>query len=447
MGWDAFVLLLVILSCVLIPYHLVFHGKVLGWGSWFIYLIDIAFLADIILNFCTSFRHDGTEVNDPRKIAAHYARTFLPVDIIGVLPLDIIFLFLPDVTIGGCSAVLVFRLLRLTRVARLFLIFRRWVRTGWTNPGYLRIAKFVCLAVVLIHWLSCLWFFVAAVDDFPDNSWVVHAGIQDSEPATQYIRSLYWTITTMTTVGYGDITPARNPEFIAAMIIMLLGASMYAFIIGNVASLLSSLDSVKASYWNKMESALEYLRVRQVPGGLGTRVRNYYEYLWSRHKGLREDMLFVELPAPLRLEVLLHLTKDLMDTVPLFKYCSHSLRNVLLMALKSQTCDPGSSVVRADEVGKEMFFISRGSLDVIKADGTHSALLEDGDYFGHVSMLFKEKRTASVVANTYCEIFVLTADAFESIRSDYPELRDVMKKMSSEGSEKLAKLTLEGVVL
>jgi hypothetical protein len=447
MIWDAFILLFIIFSCILIPYQLVFRGRISVLGSIVVYLIDIVFLADIRLNFLTSFRSEGTETCDKKKIASHYGKSLFPLDLIGSLPLDVIFLCLPDVNIGGCSAVLVFRLLRLLRVARMFLIFKRWVRMGWINPGYLRIAKFLCLAAMLMHWLACVWFFVAAIDGFPANSWVVRAGIQNTESVTQYVRSLYWTITTMTTVGYGDITPARNSEFVVSMIIMLLGASMYAFIIGNVASLISSLDSVKSNYWSKMESALEYLRVRQVPVSVGSRVRNYYEYLWSRHRGLREDLFLDDLPAPLKLEVLLHLTKDLMDTVPLFKYCSPSLRNVILMALKPQTYDPGSSVVRENEVGKEIFFISRGSLDVVHADGTHSAVLEDGDYFGHVSMLFKEKRTASAVTSSYCEIFVLTVDTFESIRSDYPELREVMKKMSSEASKKLARLTLDGVVL
>ena len=80
----------------------------------------------------------------------------------------------------------------------------------------------------------------------------------------------------MTTVGYGDITPRLPVDYILAMIIMVLGASMYAVIIGNIASIFSNLDSLNAAFWNRIESATGYLRYRRAPHKLNARVRNYY---------------------------------------------------------------------------------------------------------------------------------------------------------------------------
>ena len=64
-----------------------------------------------------------------------------------------------------------------------------------------------------------------------------------------------------------------------------------------------------------------------------------------------------------------------------------------------------------------------------------------------MSILLKEKRTASVVAITYCEMFELSEESYNQMQQNYPELRNAMKKMSSEASEKQASLMLEGVVL
>jgi voltage-gated potassium channel len=47
------------------------------------------------------------------------------------------------------------------------------------------------------------------------------------------------------------------------MLVMLLGASIYAFIIGNIASLFVSLDSAKANFWNRIEAVNQYLRSRR----------------------------------------------------------------------------------------------------------------------------------------------------------------------------------------
>ena len=82
---------------------------------------------------------------------------------------------------------------------------------------------------------------------FPSKSWVVLNGIEHSDVVTQYIRSLYWTVTILTTVGYGEITPHLNYEYVFTSLVMIIGAFMYAFIIGNIASLISTLDVQKSA--------------------------------------------------------------------------------------------------------------------------------------------------------------------------------------------------------
>jgi hypothetical protein len=327
-------------------------------------------------------------------------------------------------------------------------IFNRWQEFSWTNSGFLRLTKFLITFMIFIHWIACAWFLVAFIDNYPVGSWVLNEGIENSNPGTQYIRSLYWAIVTMTTIGYGDITPHRNIEYVFTMVVMLLGASLYAFLIGNIASLLSSLNAAKVNFWNRIEGINQYLRSRRVPYKLNEQVRNYYEYLWAHHRGIKKDVLLEDLPGPLRLDVLLGLTKELLEKVPLFKYGTQTLRNVLLLALKAETFAPGGLIVREGEVGKSIYFISKGRAEITSNDGKNShGTFEDGDYFGDLSLILNEKRTASVKALTYCEVFILTKSDFDSIKSEYPEFKNVLKKMSSEKTEKISTLVLDGLIL
>ena len=241
---------------------------------------------DIVLNFFTSFRQYGEKITTPDPVARHYLKTLFLIDLLATVPLDAFFLGGEDLRVAGVSLVLVLRQLRLLRVVRLFVIFRRWQSLSWTNSGYLRIAKYFTIFMLLVHWIACAWFLVPYLEGFPENCWVVQQGIEHANPLTQYIRALYWVIQTMATVGYGDITPHRDFEYVFSIVIMLIGASTYAFIIGNIASLASNLDAARASFFNRIEAISQYLHSRQVPPQLNEQVRNYYEYLWAHHRGV-----------------------------------------------------------------------------------------------------------------------------------------------------------------
>ena len=74
-------------------------------------------------------------------------------------------------------------------------------------------------------------------------------------------------------------------------------------------------------------------------------------------------------------------------------------------------------------------------------------ILEAGEHFGDLSLMLGEKRTAGVRATTYCDVFVLDREDFNRIKDQYSELRDVLKSVSGEKSERMSELVLEGVIL
>jgi CRP-like cAMP-binding protein len=117
------------------------------------------------------------------------------------------------------------------------------------------------------------------------------------------------------------------------------------------------------------------------------------------------------------------------------------------LALKAETFAPGRFIVSEEEAGKSIYFIGKGKAEITSNDGKNKhGIFEEGDYFGDLSLMLNEKRTASVKALTYCEIFILTKSEFDRIKDEYPEFKNVLKKISSEKTEKISTLVLDGLI-
>ena len=74
------------------------------------------------------------------------------------------------------------------------------------------------------------------------DTWVGQAGLLDADAGAQYVAAVYWSFTTITTVGIADIEAATPLEYTFLNIWMICGVLIYSFIIANLSLTLSNLD-------------------------------------------------------------------------------------------------------------------------------------------------------------------------------------------------------------
>ena len=122
------------------------------------------------------------------------------------------------------------------------------------------------------------------------------------------------------------------------------------------------------------------------------------------------------------------LNRETLQKVPLFETADSVLLASLIMALKPVVFQPDDLVIRQGEIGREMYLISRGKVDVTDGSGNALATLGEGDFFGEASLLTSTPRNATVRAKSYCDFFALDKSDFKRVLRDHPQfLESIME--------------------
>jgi voltage-gated potassium channel len=398
-GWDVLITVSATLAALIVPIKLV-----LGWQNragmiYFGLIVTAIFGVDLFVHWQQS-RYAKQDKSSQAKSrgAAGLQKGWLIVDSLAALPLGLIFnaalLHLP-------------RLLKLARIAQLM---RHWRQRAVKYSSLLRLAFFAYWFLLSAHWIACGWLALRGVAAASDH-------------LTNYLHALYWTIETLSTVGYGDITPATNAETLYAIGVMIFGVGVYGYIIGNVASILANIDPAKAQHLANVEKLTAFMNYRNIPPRLQKRIRDYYAYLWEKRMSFDESSVVAALPPSLRTDVSLFLKRDIIEKVPLFQGASDEFIREIALQMTPVIFTPGDYIYKAGESGRDMYFITQGMVEVLSKDGSIVyKTLTDGDFFGEIALVLGQARTACVRAVSYCDLYRLDKEMFDRVLSHYPNI-------------------------
>lgn len=439
--WDLLMVVLLLYMVITVPMQMAFEieSEVGSLSFWFDIFIDVFFLFDIFLNTQTAYVDDrGVLEINRKRICKHYVKGWFIVDFVTCIPISYILMAFSEEDSRTASPTRAFKIVRLTKLSKLLRVsrilkvierYRDQLRVLMNTAGGFVWAFFVFL---MAHIFAASWYAMGTVNQEYDlakatpalDGWVDrHFGqddcasrnlfTSDSESdnstnygvagsgvclavdnLTRYVTAYYWALMTITTVGYGDISPLTDYEKVFACFAMISGALLFSAVSGEMASRFMVTKGTVSAFNTRMDEVRQLMADKQVPVSQRRQIEAHFRFLWESKAVYDEKEILQLLPSSLRDPILdsqyLHLISNCALFGGLQNYSSpgrkdgtgktsgYGILNKIVRELTHTVALHGMIVIAEGEYGEEMFFIEKGEVDVYRTS-THELNHDEGN--------------------------------------------------------------------
>jgi hypothetical protein len=361
--WDILLMCCLAYIVVALPFTMAFGGTTAL--TIVDNILDIFFLVDVVLNFFTTFENqDGVTITSNKTIASRYLKSWFAIDFVSSVPLDLLTNgllpnFQPVRLLKTGKVVKVFKLLRIGKLFKYCQdceifdqIDEALAKTKYQNM--FRLFRLLLVTALLCHWLASMLAFTdtGALDSYLD---------MEKSPARRYLAAVYWAMTTISTVGYGDMIPTSDAERACAIIAMVVGVTFYGYVIGCITSIISRMDLNRVALRERLDLVQSWLDYKcKIPKPVRKRIRRYYSNHMSQRTAIDDASVIAALPPDLRADTAYFLIRQEVRFNVLFQDFHNSVLAVFIGLLNEVAYDKGHTIVRRGDPGIAMCVIIEG---------------------------------------------------------------------------------------
>ena len=165
---------------------------------------------------------------------------------------------------------------------------------------------------------------------------------------------------TITTIGYGDITPETETEQLMSCACMLLGAFHFGYVIGTVGSILNSRNKKLHDFREKLNNLNDFMEEFHFKGPVQKELRQFMHYQNSNVDISEYQAVLASMSPNLRGTVSLKINSKWIKRLSVFRGAPLSFFYDLSAALDQVVYPPAETVIDQVAIMKSMFILKRG---------------------------------------------------------------------------------------
>ena len=431
---DAMVLVLTFWNMIYKPLYLVINNcdvkntiTTFSFNNISNLFIDVIFIFDLIINFFKSYYNFEEQlITKSNQIFFHYIKRFFIIDLISAIPYYTIIKFIAlnrYVKYGitkNCSNYYnhqindffqIFEILKLIKVFKC--VSRSNVSTNYILnllnsysffENWSHLIFNVCLFFLLLHLTTCLHIFISSTS-YPN--WIILNNLNFSSLPNIYLSSIYFILTTVTSVGYGDIIGNTFTEFCFQILILLFGLIAYSWLVSSISNYVKE-NSKQSEIFTKKISMLNEIKLEHpnMPNELYDKIYLHLEYINQKQKKDKSSLI-ESLPHTITKSLLYEMYKPIIDNFNFFKNFKNSEFIMRVISkLSPIIAAKNDMLLEQGEIIEETFFVKQGRLGLeVKIDAIHpeksvQKLLDEEYFFGIENNELYKKNALGLVGLT-----------------------------------------------